>query len=138
MPQLPHPDGAELTCAGKASTGCTGATASAWSGCAGFRYCKSGACRALGKERGHIQERGEQSGGSSKRPRVCEESSEAAPTTTPESEWWPTGIDYISAVQCAPALIEPPRVQPLSALLSHRRAPHLPAQAHTDAASDLH
>ena len=103
MPQLPHPDGAGLTCAGKASTGCTGATASAWSGCAGFRYCKSGACRALGKERGHIQERGEQSGGSSKRPRVCDESSEAAPTTTPESEWWPTGIDYISAVQCAPA-----------------------------------
>ena len=101
MPQLPHPDGTGLTCAGKASTGCTGATASAWSGCTGFRYCKSGACRALGKERGHIRERGEQSGGSSKRPRVSEESSEAATAASPESDWWPTSIDYISAVQCA-------------------------------------
>ena len=52
-------------------------------------------------ERGHINERGEQS--DSKRPRVSEEPPEAVPTTTPESEWWPTGIDYISAVQCAAA-----------------------------------
>ena len=58
-------------------------------------------CIKLGKERGHINERGEQSG--SKRPRVSEEPPEAVPTTTPESEWWPTGIDYISAVQCAAA-----------------------------------
>ena len=137
MPSLAHPEGG--TCAGAASVRCTGTQASAWSGIEGFRYCKSGDCIKLGKERGHIRERGEQSGGSSKRPRVSEEISEAAPAATPESEWWPTGIDYISAVQCAAALIEPPRAQPLSAMLSHCcRSPHLPAQAHADAAPDLH
>ena len=101
MPR-PHPEGG--TCAGAASGRCTGKVASVWSGCEGFRYCKSGKCIAIGKQRGHITERGEQNSGSgSKRPRVNDEADEA-PTETTESDWWPTDIDMISAVQCAGAL----------------------------------
>ena len=80
-------------------TKCTGTVASVWSGIEGFRYCKSGKCIKLGKERGHITERAARSG-SSKRPRTADEDDEP-PIEAAEVEWWPTEIDMISAVQCA-------------------------------------
>lgn len=88
-------------CAGR-TTNCTGGVASVWSGRPGARYCKVTACRSIGKERGDIVERSFSS--ASKRSRKAVEDEEAP---TDESEWWPSTIDSISAVQCATDRFQP-------------------------------